>query len=153
MKTGKIIMTDLEFATCDLEHIDEILAIQNTPRKFYERRYDDSVYAIVISLEKHDHTFLKYEFHVKDMEPARTTGSSKARLYNIYFDDPTPGRKRRGIQVDKNRSSIIKSKKIQKKSVYLIIYGTTLDECVKRAENMLCIPVEDKLKWMTTYWD
>ena len=142
-------MTDIEFASCDLEHIDEILA-QNAPRKFYELKYDDSVYAVVVSLERWHCFFSKYEFHAKGLEQARHTSSSKARLYNLYFDDPRPGFQRRGIQVDKNRTSVIKSKKLQKKSAYLVIYATTLEECIKRAEDMLHMPIEDKLKWVRT---
>ena len=141
-------MTDIEFASCDLEHIDEILA-QNMPRKFYELGYNDSVYAVVISLERWHCAYYKYEFHLKDMQQASKIKNSKARLYNLYFDDPTPGLQRRGIQVDKNRSSVIKSKKLQKKSAYLVIYATTLDECIKRAEDILNLPVEDKLEWVT----
>ena len=144
-------MTDIEFATCDLEHIDELEleSLSTRGKKFYELKYNDSIYAILVNLQYRHKSFVKYEFKMKGMEkPAQTDPNNpKARLYNIYFDDPVPGFQRRGIQADKNRSSVVKYKDIKKGSIYFVIYGTSLEECIERTEKTLHIPVEDKLEW------
>lgn len=141
-------MTDLEFATCDLEHINDI--INPVRKKFYELEFNDSVYAVAIALSKRERMFAKYEFKFKGME--RPMGSdatnTKARLYNIYFDEPVEGYRRRGIQTDKNRSCVVKEKKLKVTEAFLIIYATTLEECVEKAEKILNIPVEQHLRWV-----
>ena len=141
-------MTDLEFASCDLEHIDEIIA-STRAKKFYELAINDSVYAISVQLSRYNRQLYKYEFQFKGMERPHGTDpeNTKARLYNIYFDEPTTGRRRRGIQVDKNRTSVFKKKNLQKTKAEIIIYATTLEECIKRTEELLHMPIADKLIW------
>ena len=140
-------MTDIEFATCDLEHIDEIHPQKY--KKFYELEYNEYVYAVRVEIKGIYAYYNKYKFPMKSIERPHGTNpnNTKARLCNIYFDEPKPGLQRRGIQVDKNRSSVVKFKELRKDDTYVVIYGTTLQECIERTEKILNMPVENKLEW------
>ena len=147
-------MTDIEFATCDLEHLGE-LNVKTNYKKFYQLQYDDEIFAVYVSIDRYTQIYHKFKFQLKGLEITTQQPNkyinNKTRLCNIYFDNLQDCIRQhkmpRGIQTDKNKSSVIKYKKINKKTKTIIIYATTLQECINRTENILQINIENKLQW------
>ena len=138
-------MTDLEFATCNLEQFNEVY---NTKRKkFSELQIGDPIYCVVVEMKPPMRLFL----------PKRRFEKFELEFKKIILDDPTnpKGRKAKifltdthGFIADKNVSAFIRYKRIYKGDIFIQIYGTSLEECIFKAEKTTgLINLETKLVW------
>ena len=142
-------MTDLEFASCDLERLNDIYINR---KKFYELSPGDPVYLVIVEISptKYDGRFVfkakerytKYQLNFYGMtlvNPSRP----KSRQAKIYLTQNG-----QGIFADKNVSSFIKYKRMYKGEITLHIYGTSLQECIFKAEHTANLhDLDDKLSW------
>lgn len=139
-------MTDLEFATCDLERYSQVYNNHNR-KKFSELTFGDPIYCVqveiipaigmvkpIMILQK-----AKLQFRKLELEKPNNPKSRKAR---IYVTDT------HGIIADKNVSAFVRNKYIYKKETFIQIYGTSLEECIYKAEKMTNIKnLDEKLIW------
>lgn len=141
-----MIMTDLEFATCNLEKLNEISSL--SPKKFYELTYGDPIYCVQIDIRPalgivlplRKLTKCKMTFRQMTLEEPHNPKGRKAR---IYVTD------RHGFIADKNVSSYIRYKRIYHDEIFVQVYGTTLEECIFKAEKASgVLNLEEKLKWI-----
>lgn len=138
-------MTDLEFATCNLEKLNEISSL--SPKKFYELKYGDPIYCVrvdirpALGLVLPLRSFDKYKMTFHQMSLCDST-RPKARKAKIYISQ------RSGFIADKNVSAFIRYKRVYRDEIYVQVYGTTLEECIYKAEKATGVPnLEEKLKW------
>ena len=139
-------MTDLEFATCDLDRLSEI--INNPERKhFSELQPGDKVYCVKVTLRealglvRSLNLYEKFELPFYQSQLV-TPHKPRSRKMKVYLT-PT-----RGFIADKYSSAFIRFKEITKYSKYIQVYGTTLEECIFKAEKALDIKyLEHKLIW------
>ena len=138
-------MTDLEFATCDLERYSEVY--NTRPRKFSELTFGDPIYCvqveirmaigIVTPLSKYQ----KFELSFNKLELEDPT-NPKARKSRVYLTE------KHGFVADKNISAFVRYKDIGRYYKVVQVYGTSLEECIYKAEKTLNIKnLEDKLVW------
>ena len=139
-------MTDLEFATCDLEKLNEVYSNPNR-KKFYELKYGDPIYCVrvdirpALGLVLPLRSFDKFEMNFYQMSLCDPT-QPKARKAKIYISPKS------GFIADKNVSAFIRYKRIYRDEIYVQVYGTSLEECIYKAEKTSGIPdLEHKLKW------
>ena len=139
-------MTDLEFATCDLEKYSEVYNNPNR-RKFSELTFGDNIYCVQVELVQALgiviplHKFQKFELSFNKME-LKEPNNPKARKAKIYVTD------RHGFLADKNVSAFVRYKDIRKNYKYVQVYGTSLEECTYKAEKLLNMTnLENKLVW------
>lgn len=139
-------MTDLEFATCDLEQLSNV--INNPERKqFSELQPGDKVYCVKVTTREALGLVRPLDLYEKFQLPFYqsqlvTPHKPKSRKLKIYLT-PT-----RGFIADKYSSAFIRVKEITKYSKYLQVYGTTLEECIFKAEKTLNMTnIKDKLIW------
>lgn len=134
-------MTDLEFATCDLDRYNEIYAVK--PKKFYELKTGDPIYCIKVDVrpELGFVKFHKYKLQLFDMQMVDPR-KPKARQVRVYLTSS------HGFVADKNVSSFIKFKRQYKGENIAYVYGTSLEECIYKTEKTTGIrELEDKLVW------
>ena len=138
-------MTDLEFATCDLERYNEVYGTK--PKKFYELKIGDPIYCVKIDvrpaygLNRPINKFLKYQLELFDMEKLDPR-KPKARQVRVYVT------RSHGFVADKNISSFVGFKRQYRGENIAYIYGTSLQECIYKAEKATGIrQLEDKLVW------
>lgn len=134
-------MTDLEFATCDLDRYNEIYAVK--PKKFYELKTGDPIYCIKVDVrpELGFVKFHKFQLSLFDMQMVDPR-KPKARQVRVYLTSS------HGFVADKNVSSFIKFKRQYRGENMAYVYGTSLQECIYKAEKTTGIKqLEDKLVW------
>jgi hypothetical protein len=134
-------MTDLEFATCDLDRYNEIYAFK--PKKFYELKTGDPIYCIKVDVrpELGFVKFHKFQLSLFDMQMVDPR-KPKARQVRVYLTSS------RGFVADKNVSAFIKFKRQYRGENIAYVYGTSLSECIYKAEKTTGIrQLEDKLVW------
>jgi hypothetical protein len=138
-------MTDLEFATCDLDRYNEIYAVK--PKKFYELKIGDPIYCVRVDvrpasgLVRPIREFNKFQLQLFDMEMVDPR-KPKARQVRVYLTSS------RGFVADKNVSAFIKFKRQYRGENIAYVYGTLLSECIYKAEKTTGIrQLEDKLVW------
>ena len=138
-------MTDLEFATCDLDRYNEIYGTK--PKKFYELKIGDPIYCVRVDvrpasgLVRPINDFHKFKLELFDMQMVDPR-KPKARQVRVYLSSS------RGFVADKNVSAFIKFKRQYRGENIAYVYGTSLSECIYKAEKTTGIrQLEDKLVW------
>jgi hypothetical protein len=134
-------MTDLEFATCDLERYNEVYGTK--PKKFYELKIGDPIYCVKVNVRPAYgiNDFWKYQLELFDMEKLDPK-KPKARQVRVYVTHS------HGFVADKNISSFVGFKRQYGGENIAYIYGTSLSECIYKAEKTTGIrQLEDKLVW------
>jgi len=141
-------MTDLEFATCDLEKYSEVYNNPNR-RKFSELTFGDPIYCVQVEMRRvltpirplYSGSFQKFElsFNKRELEDPTNPKARKARIYLT---------ERHGFVADKNVSAFVRYKDIRRDVKCVQVYGTSLEECIYKAEKVLDMTnLEEKLVW------
>lgn len=138
-------MTDLEFATCDLDKYSQVYG--NKPRKFSELSKGDPIFCVKIEVKPGIGLFRRYasyekfklNFYKMELEEPDNPKGRKARIYLT---------ERHGFVADKNVSAFFRYKRIYNGEISVQIYGTTLEECIYKAEKTTSITdLDGKLEW------
>lgn len=127
-------MTDVEFASCDLEKYNEVYNNPNR-KKFSELKFGDPIYCAVVTSNHFPGIvlpqirFYKYEMQFNRLVLVDPT-NKKSRKAKIYVTDT------HGFIADKNVTAFMASKRIVGWDKYIQVYGTSLEECIYKTERI-----------------